>query len=112
MSFTAEGPTLTKSTTGTNAPPELPYHQRKRVIRYITEDGNLGEEAYPINYHEVYNLKGRLLTLVDATFTDPQQRKAHKDMVWDTLRRWIEDVERDAKSEVRAKSDIDHDQAP
>ena len=52
-----------------------------------------GSIAYPINWNELYNLKGRLLTLVDATFTDPQQRKAHKDIVWQTLRAWMEDIE-------------------
>lgn len=38
-------------------------------------------------------LKGRLLTLIDATFTDPQQRKAQKDVVWQVLRSWMESIE-------------------
>lgn len=39
------------------------------------------------------NLVGRLLTLVDATFTDLEQRKAFKDMVSQTVYRWNSDNE-------------------
>lgn len=74
----------------------LPYEQRHWQLQYTNEDGTVGCTAVPINYDEVYNLKGRLLTLVDATFQDLQQRKAFKDLVWATLRAWYEDVERDA----------------
>lgn len=68
----------------------LPLERRHEAIKY--GDENCVMVAYPINYDELYNLKGRLLTLVDATFTDPQQRKAQKDLVWLTLRDWMEDV--------------------
>lgn len=76
----------------------LPYEERYSAIEYVNEaingDGAVGETRYPINYEELYNLKGRLLTLVDATYTDPQQRKAQKNLVWQTLRAWMEDIER------------------
>lgn len=75
---------------------QLPYEQRHWQLQYTNEDGTVGCTAVPINYDEVYNLKGRLLTLVDATFADDQQRKAFKDLVWQTLRGWYQDVERDA----------------
>jgi hypothetical protein len=75
--------------------PTLPFEQRRWQLRYANDDGTIGATACPINYDEVYNLKGRLLTLVDATLVDPQQRKAFKDLVWQTLRQWYEDVERD-----------------
>lgn len=45
-----------------------------------------------INFDEIYNLKGRLLTIVDAAVSDPEQRKAQKDLVWRALREWAEDL--------------------
>jgi hypothetical protein len=72
----------------------LPSHQRKWALQYANDDGTTAATAFPVNYDELYNLKGRLLTLVDATFTDPEQRKAQKDMVWQTLRSWMDDIER------------------
>jgi hypothetical protein len=82
--------------TSTGALTRLPFAQRHQQLQYTNADGSVGATAVPINYDEVYNLKGRLLTLVDAAFTDPQQRKAFKDLVWSTLRQWYEDTERDA----------------
>jgi hypothetical protein len=79
------------STTSSGATPVLSLDHRNGPLRF--EDGSRGEVAYPINYTELYNLKGRLLTLIDATFTDPQQRKAHKDVVWQTLKAWMDDIE-------------------
>lgn len=65
--------------------------QKYVVLEFNLVDGHAQSCAYPINFDEVYNLKGRLLTLVDATFNDREQRKAFKDMVWSTLREWMED---------------------
>lgn len=79
--------------TSANTLTRLPLEQRKWAIQYVSDDGKTGATAFPINFEEIYNLKGRLLTLVDATFTDPEQRKAQKDMVWQTLRGWFEDVQ-------------------
>jgi hypothetical protein len=75
----------------------LPLEQRKQALRYANEEGTLGATAYPINYDEVYNLKGRLLTIIDATFPDPEQRKAQKDIVWGELKRWMDDIVRDGE---------------
>ena len=55
-----------------------------------------GEERYAINYNEFNHLKGRLLTLVDAVFTDGEQRKAVKDLVKGEFREWIQDIMRNA----------------
>jgi hypothetical protein len=44
-----------------------------------------------VNYEEVGNLMGHLLTLADATFGDTQQRKAQKDMLRATVYGWVED---------------------
>jgi hypothetical protein len=73
---------------------QLPYHQRHWAIQYTNDNGSVGCTAYPINFDEVYNLKGRLLTLIDASTADPEQRKAQKDLVWQTLRSWMEGIER------------------
>ena len=82
------------STTSAGTLTQLPYEQRDWPIDYRNPEGTIGERKYPINYEEVYNLKGRLLTLIDATFTDPAQRKAFKDVAWQTVRSWMEDIER------------------
>jgi hypothetical protein len=34
-----------------------------------------------LGYQDIRTLEGRLLTIADATFSDPQQRKAFKDLV-------------------------------
>ena len=41
--------------------------------------------ALIMDYKDFQNLMGKLLTYVDATFSDPEQRKAHKDIVKNTL---------------------------
>jgi hypothetical protein len=74
-----------------HGPATLPYEKRNSYIQYESE--GCGEVRHPINWNHVYNLKGRLLTLIDATYTDPEQRKAQKDVVWATLRDWIEGIE-------------------
>jgi hypothetical protein len=43
---------------------------------------------------EVSNLEGRLLTLVDAAFSDIEQRKAFKSVIRETVWRWNGDNER------------------
>lgn len=83
----------TTSSSSSTSGPVLPLEMRCRCIDYRNDDGTVGEVAYPINYEELYNLKGRLLTLIDATYTDPQQRKAQKDIVWQALQHWMADIE-------------------
>lgn len=34
-----------------------------------------------LGYHDIQTLEGRLLTIVDASFSDPIQRKAFKDLI-------------------------------
>jgi hypothetical protein len=84
------------NTTSSGAVITRPYDERNRAIEFTTPDGTAGCRAYPINYDEVYNLKGRLLTLIDATNGDPRQRKALKDLVWQTLQHWMGDIEQAA----------------
>ena len=65
--------------------------EKFHVLEYGDKDA--GMVAYPINFEEVYNLKGRLFTLIDASFADKQQRKAFKDMTWSTITQWMHDHE-------------------
>lgn len=88
-----------------NSLTQLPIEQRTEAIQYVSADGSHGETRYPINYEELYNLKGRLLTLIDATFTDQQQRKAHKDVVWQTLQSWMRDIESAAEGRCQPARD-------
>lgn len=62
------------------------------VQKYTDFDKARGAEpngSYPVidneNFSELY---GKMLTLCDATFTDPTQREAFKDMVKSTLSGW------------------------
>lgn len=95
MQVTSSTPgVMTTHGTQSTAPIKLPYERRYEAIHYENADGTVGVRAYPVNYEQLYNLKGRLLTLIDATYTDAEQRKAQKDVVWNTLRAWMDDIER------------------
>ena len=48
---------------------------------------------------ELSNLVGKLLTYTDATFTDTEQRKAHKRILKDTIYTWYYDIFDDQHSE-------------
>lgn len=62
----------------------------------LTSDDH-DSERYGINYRELDDLTGKLLTLCDATFTDPVQRKAFKDRVKGDLRDWMQGIMREAQ---------------
>jgi len=62
----------------------------------IEYGGSHGKTLYGINWQEVDNLVGRLLTLCDATFTDQVQRKAFKDMVRQHVKEWMAIIVADA----------------
>lgn len=91
---------------------QLPLDQKRTAIQYVSADGSTGETRYPVNYEELYNLKGRLLTLMDATFTDREQRKAMKDMVWQTLQAWMKDIETEAMWQPQPESGGAHSSIP
>lgn len=48
---------------------------------------------------ELSQLVGRLLTYIDATYNDLEQRRAHKRLVKDTIYTWYYDVYDSQKSE-------------
>ena len=43
---------------------------------------------YQFHTNHIGMLEGRVLTLVDATFGDPEQRKAFKDVIRQTIWEW------------------------
>lgn len=53
-----------------------------------------GDIFAEIAYNDIRNLEGRMLTIVDASFQDAQQRKAVKDIVRETIWwRWAENLD-------------------
>ncbi len=63
--------------------------------------GYVINQVFTVESHYLYdNLVGKLLTYIEATFTDPEQRKAHKDIVKQIvydLRRSREQTARDTQ---------------
>lgn len=55
----------------------------------------LKADAVKITYEESGYLLGRLLTLVDATFQDQNQREAHKSLVRREVKDWMVNLYRD-----------------
>jgi hypothetical protein len=78
---------------GENADHSIVVSLNGKLIRVSSTDPSAKEgwnqELYGLNWHEFDNLNGRLLTLCDATFTDPRQRKAFKDMVRQHVKEWV-----------------------
>lgn len=78
---------------------------RKEIIlrwpdqRLSQPEGFGYSEGYAVNYEDLRNLKGRLLTHADATFTDARQRKAQKDCIWQILQAWMDDIKTAAGGE-------------
>ena len=71
-------------------------------IEQLGSDGEpaTGEERYGVNWTDFDQLTGRLLTLCDATFTDPVQRKAFKDMVRQHIKEWVNGIAVDAAADA------------
>jgi hypothetical protein len=51
-----------------------------------------GSERYAVNWTEFDGLMGRMLTIVDASFPDPEQRKAVKGLVRNSIKDWVRDI--------------------
>lgn len=58
--------------------------------------------AVIINYRDTSNLLGKMLTYVDATYSDAEQRKAHKDIVRDMIYAWEREIRERAVQTVDA----------
>jgi hypothetical protein len=48
--------------------------------------------ALVLNHQDVHSLVGKLLTYIDATFTDQEQRKAQKDIIREKVYTWHQDL--------------------
>ena len=57
-----------------------------------------------INWSELNSLIGQLLTYVDATYQDKEQREAHKSLVKNTVRDWYEDCEKELPVKMKWNS--------
>lgn len=79
---------------GANGDVELKVSLNGRLIlvhrdKQEGDEGPATEELYGLAWPEFDQLTGRLLTLCDAAFTDPVQRKAFKDMVRQHIKEWV-----------------------
>ena len=60
----------------------------KKVQLGLVENGNEYEAI--ITRDDLSNLTGRLLTLIDASFTDKEQRNAQKSILRKEIINWVE----------------------
>ena len=82
-----------------DAPTRISVSPHGKLVSVVREDGHVtpgGSERYGLNWSEFDVLMGRLLTLCDATFNDPVQRKAFKDMVRQHVKEWVANCATDA----------------
>ena len=71
-------------------------------------DDTYDNVAVIIEHHKVANLVGKLLTYVDATFTDVEQRKAHKDIVNQIVYDWYSYHMRNAEKTIKFAKTFDN----
>jgi hypothetical protein len=67
-----------------------------RLIRIEAASGMSGRELYGLNWEELDNLLGRILTLADAAFAEDRQCKAFKDGVRQHFKEWMNVQHQDA----------------
>lgn len=65
-----------------------------RIYERETAAQNIGGDTNTmvLEYADEQNLLGKLLTYIDATYTDQEQRKAHKDIVRQVVNNWRQDI--------------------
>lgn len=65
-----------------------------RVYWKPTKEPTVGSDINTtiLEYRDDSNLLGQLLTYVDATYTDQEQRKAHKDIVKQIVYGWSQEL--------------------
>lgn len=59
---------------------------------------------YVISTHSIGDLEGRVLTLIDASMSDPVQRKAMKDLLRPMIWNWAADSNMESYYELKQKS--------
>lgn len=65
----------------------MAYDELDRDVNYGLERNRLRV----LRRQQVDSLVGKLLTYIEATYSDPQQRKAHKDIVKQLVYNWFMD---------------------
>ena len=62
------------------------------------------EMVYVHRSWAIGNLEGQILTFIDASFADPVQRKAIKDLISPAIWRWAMDSDMSSYYELKAKN--------
>lgn len=70
----------------------MPVNSRVLMPENVSSD-EFCKYGAMINFDELDNLVGQLLTYVDATYTDLEQRKAHKSIIKNIARSWYYECE-------------------
>lgn len=65
-----------------------------RIYQPDNDSATIGGDynAMLLEYRDEQDLLGKLLTYIDATYTDQEQRKAHKDIVRQIVNNWRQDI--------------------
>jgi hypothetical protein len=77
-----------------------------KLITVVLDNGHMlpgGSEMWGINHKQIGYLQGRLLTLIDATFSDPVQRKAHVDLVKSEFKAWVTAISEEAQYDANPR---------
>lgn len=72
-------------------------HVMSKVSEGYSKFGSL------INFTDIDSLVGQLLTYVDATYQDLEQRNAHKSIVKRTVRNWYRECEKELPIYLRGE---------
>lgn len=88
--FGDQGIHLTAARVYESTPNELPGGDSNAII---------------LDSQDFSSILGKLLTYVDATYTDPEQRKAHKDLIKQTLWGWEHELRERAIQTVDSHSE-------
>lgn len=84
-------------------------------LAYVEDVSNTSNKNKPNGYHIdqefvildvkfVENLVGKLLTYVDATFSDKKQREAHKDLIKQAVWSWYTDKQNITRGWTKTKA--------
>lgn len=80
--------------------PEVTAVSFKEVVPATDEPRNFKTMQYSPLYGDTSRLVGKIKTYIDATFTDPQQRKAHKDIVEQVVWAWRKELHDRAATDI------------
>lgn len=88
---------MSETSTPRKTPQASDVPELKLKVRVDTEYGDGENQGKPIFYKQIVSqfryLEGNILTIVDAAFSDREQRKAVKDLVRGHIGRHLNDIE-------------------